>query len=361
MKNIKILKENNQSLWIDFISRDLIESGKLETLVNERGVTGLTSNPSIFEKAISDNNDYDESIIKLLKSNSNISSSEIFEELSIYDIKKAAELLLNTYENTNCLDGYVSIEVSPKLAYKSKETIDQAIHLNKKIDMPNVMIKVPATDEGIEAIKILTKMGLNINATLMFNQRHYNNVSNAFLEGTKNYSQPRLPFSVASFFVSRVDTEIDNLLEAKDKNHKLLGKIAIANSRLAYITFLKKFPNQNKKPLQKPLWGSTSTKNPNYSNSLYIDKLIAPNTVNTVPLEAIEKFAQNGNPENYNGWNENNILSKLSDLNEIGIDLNQITEKLQKSGVKLFADSFDNLLNAIESKIDNIKNSSHIK
>ena len=326
MKNIKTLQENKQSLWIDFISRSLLNSGKLETLIKKSGITGLTSNPSIFEKAISDSNDYDDDIRKLLKSNSRVSSYEIFEELSIYDIKKAAELLLNTYENTNHLDGYASIEVSPKLAYKTKETIDQALHLNKKINMPNIMIKVPATDEGIEAIKILTKMGLNINATLMFNQRHYDNVSNAFLEGTANYSQKLLPFSVASFFVSRVDTKIDNLLETKDKNHKLLGKIAIANSRLAYITFLKKFPNQNKKPLQKPLWGSTSTKNPNYSNSLYIDKLIAPNTVNTVPLETIEKFAKTGNPENYNGWNENKILSELSTLNEIGIDLSKITE-----------------------------------
>ena len=355
MKNIKTLQENKQSLWIDFISRNLLNSGKLETLIKKSGITGLTSNPSIFEKAISDSNDYDDDILKLLKSNSRISSYEIFEELSIYDIKKAAELLLNTYENTNHLDGYASIEVSPKLAYKTKETIDQALHLNKKINMPNIMIKVPATDEGIEAIKILTKMGLNINATLMFNQRHYDNVSNAFLEGTANYSQKLLPFSVASFFVSRVDTKIDNLLETKDKNHKLLGKIAIANSRLAYITFLKKFPNQNKKPLQKPLWGSTSTKNPNYSNSLYIDKLIAPNTVNTVPLETIEKFAKTGNPENYNGWDENKILSELSTLNEIGIDLSKITENLQVNGVKLFEDSFDNLLNAIESKINKIQ------
>ena len=355
MKNIKTLQENKQSLWIDFISRSLLNSGKLETLIKKSGITGLTSNPSIFEKAISDSNDYDDDILKLLKSNSRISSYEIFEELSIYDIKKAAELLLNTYENSNHLDGYASIEVSPKLAYKTKETIDQALHLNKKINMPNIMIKVPATDEGIEAIKILTKMGLNINATLMFNQRHYDNVSNAFLEGTANYSQKLLPFSVASFFVSRVDTKIDNLLETKDKNHKLLGKIAIANSRLAYITFLKKFPNQNKKPLQKPLWGSTSTKNPNYSNSLYIDKLIAPNTVNTVPLETIEKFAKTGNPENYNGWDENKILSELSTLNEIGIDLSKITENLQVNGVKLFEDSFDNLLNAIESKINKIQ------
>ena len=355
MKNIEILKENKQSLWLDFISRDLVQSGELEALIKQRGVTGLTSNPSIFEKAISDSNDYDKSIIKLLKSNSKISAPEIFEELSVYDIKKAAELLLKTYENTNHLDGYVSIEVSPKVAYKTKETIDQALHLNKKINMPNIMIKVPATDEGIKAIKILTKMGLNINATLMFNQRHYNNVSNAFLEGVTNYSKTLLPFSVASFFVSRVDTEIDNLLEAKDKSHKLLGEIAIANSRLAYITFLKKFPNQNKKPLQKPLWGSTSTKNPNYSNSIYIDKLIAPNTINTVPLETIEKFAKHGNPENYNGWDENKILSKLSDLDKTGIDISQITEKLQENGVKLFADSFNNLLNAIKSKIDNIK------
>ncbi len=358
MENIGILKENKQSLWLDFISRDLIQSGKLEALIKQRGVTGLTSNPSIFEKAISDSNDYDKSIIKLLKSNSKISAPEIFEELSVYDIKKAAELLLKTYENTNHLDGYVSIEVSPKLAYKTKETIDQALHLNKKINMPNIMIKVPATDEGIEAIKILTKMGLNINATLMFNQRHYNNVSNAFLEGVTNYSKTLLPFSVASFFVSRVDTEIDHLLEAKNKSHRLLGEIAIANSRLAYITFLKKFPNQNKKPLQKPLWGSTSTKNPNYSNSIYIDKLIAPNTINTVPLETIEKFAKHGNPENYNGWDENKILSKLSDLDQTGIDLSQITEDLQKNGVKLFADSFDNLLNAIESKVNNIKTQS---
>ena len=355
MKNIKTLQENKQSLWIDFISRSLLNSGKLETLIKKSGITGLTSNPSIFEKAISDSNDYDDDILKLLKSNSRISSYEIFEELSIYDIKKAAELLLNTYENTNHLDGYASIEVSPKLAYKTKETIDQALHLNKKINMPNIMIKVPATDEGVEAIKILTKMGLNINATLMFNQRHYDNVSNAFLEGTANYSQKLLPFSVASFFVSRVDTEIDNLLESKDENHNLLGKIAIANSRLAYITFLKKFPNQNKKPLQKPLWGSTSTKNPNYSNSLYIDKLIAPNTVNTVPLETIEKFAKTGNPENYNGWDENKILSELSTLNEIGIDLSKITENLQVNGVKLFEDSFDNLLNAIASKINKIQ------
>ena len=358
MKNIETVHKNKQSLWIDFISKNLIESGKLETLINKNGITGLTSNPSIFEKAISDSNDYDEDIKKLLKSNSKISSYEIFEELSIYDIKKAAELLLNTYENSNHLDGYVSIEVSPKLAYKSKETIDQAIVLNKKINMPNIMIKVPATDEGIEAIKILTNMGLNINATLMFNQRHYNNVATAFLEGTKNYSQKLLPFSVASFFVSRVDTEIDKLLVDKDKNHKLLGKTAIINSRLAYITFLKKFPNQNKKPLQKPLWGSTGTKNPNYSDSVYIDKLIAPNTVNTVPLDTIEKFAKKGKPENYNGWNEKEILSQLSDLNKMGIDLNQITENLQTKGVQLFVDSFDNLINSIKSKIINIQTQS---
>jgi transaldolase len=355
MKNIKILKHENQSIWIDFISKELIKSGQLEALIN-KGITGLTSNPSIFEKAISKSTDYDEDIKFLLQKKTTITSYEIFEELSITDIKDAASLLLETYEQSDELDGFVSIEVSPDLAYDSNKTIDQALHLNKKINMPNIMIKVPATQEGVKAIEILTSMGLNINATLMFNQNHYNDVANAFINGAKKCSNNQLPFSVASFFVSRVDTIVDKIISSQNKKSNLLGRVAILNSQLAYTNFLHKFPNQNSKPMQKPLWGSTSTKNKNYPDTLYIDKLIAPNSINTVPLETIDQFIDHGIPEKYKGWNKTTIEKEIEQLHEYNIDLEKITHQLQIDGVKVFQDAFSNMLKSIEKKSESIIN-----
>lgn len=355
MKNIKILKEEKQSIWIDFISKGMIKSGKLEDLIN-LGITGLTSNPSIFEKAISDSNDYDEDIKDLLEKNPAINSYEIFEELSITDIKGAACLLLETYEQSGKLDGYVSIEVSPNFAYESNKTIDQALHLNKKINMPNILIKVPATQEGVKAIEVLTSMGLNINATLMFNQKHYNDVANAFIHGAKQCSNNQFPFSVASFFVSRVDTIVDEIISSQNKTSNLLGKVAILNAQLAYTNFLQKFPQPNSHPIQKPLWGSTGTKNKNYSDTLYIDELIAPNSVNTVPFETIEKFIDHGLPQKYNGWNKIKIEKEMEQLNEYNIDLERITQQLQIDGVKVFQDSFSNMLKSIENKCEILTN-----
>ena len=350
MNNIDILKQNNQSIWIDYISKEIIESGELQSLIN-KGVTGLTSNPSIFEKAISHSESYDADIKSLAKNNPSISSHEVFEILSITDIKNAADLLLETYDSTQKLDGYVSIEVSPDLAHDTDKTVNQAIHLHKKINMPNILIKVPATKEGVEAIQKLTQIGINTNATLMFNQEHYKNVAEAFINGCVKRNKNIFPFSVASFFVSRVDTAIDKLISNKNNKSKLLGKVAILNSRLAYVNFLNKFPNQISGPLQKPLWGSTSTKNANYSKTLYIDKLIAPNSVNTIPYETIEEFVNSGQPENYQNWDKNSIETKLETLEDYAIDLKEVTESLQYEGIKLFQESYTNLLHSITEKL----------
>ena len=350
MNNIEILKQNNQSIWIDYISKEIIESGELKSLVN-KGVTGLTSNPSIFEKAISQSESYDRDIKFLAENNPSISSYEVFEILSITDIKNAADLLLQTYDLADKRDGYVSIEVSPDLAHDTDKTINQAIHLHKKINMPNILIKVPATKEGVKAIQELTEIGINTNATLMFNQEHYRSVADAFINGCSKHNENKFPFSVASFFVSRVDTAIDKLISNKDNKSSLLGEIAILNSRLAYANFLNKFPNQISGPLQKPLWGSTSTKNSDYSKTLYIDKLIAPNSINTIPYETIEEFINTGNPENYNKWDKKSIEIKLEKLKDYDINLNQITQKLQYEGIKLFQESYTNLLKSITEKL----------
>lgn len=350
MNNIDILKQNNQSIWIDYISKEIIESGELKSLIN-KGITGLTSNPSIFEKAISNSESYDEDIKFLAKNNPSISSYEVFELLSITDIKNAANLLLETYDSTHKLDGYVSIEVSPDLAHDTDKTVNQAIHLHKKINMPNILIKVPATKEGVKAIQKLTEIGINTNATLMFNQDHYKDVADAFINGCSKYNKNIFPFSVASFFVSRVDTAIDKLISDKNNKSNLLGEIAILNSRLAYANFLDKFPNQLSGPLQKPLWGSTSTKNSNYSKTLYIDRLIAPNSVNTIPYETIEEFLNSGQPENYQDWDKESIETRLKKLENYDINLKEVTQALQYQGIKLFQESYTNLLNSITEKL----------
>ena len=350
MNNIDILKQNNQSIWIDYISKEIIESGELQSLIN-KGITGLTSNPSIFEKAISNSESYDEDIKFLANKNPSISSYEVFEFLSITDIKNAANLLLETYDSTHKLDGYVSIEVSPDLAHDTDKTINQAIRLHKKINMPNILIKVPATKEGVKAIQKLTEIGINTNATLMFNQEHYKDVADAFIDGCSKYNKNIFPFSVASFFVSRVDTAIDKLISDKNNKSNLLGEIAILNSRLAYVNFLNKFPNQLSGPLQKPLWGSTSTKNSNYSKTLYIDKLIAPNSVNTIPYETIEEFLNSGQPESYQSWDKKSIETKLEKLENYDINLIEVTQALQYQGITLFQESYTNLLNSITEKL----------
>jgi len=353
MKNIEILKQNKQSIWIDYISKDIIESGELKSLI-DNGISGLTSNPSIFEKAISTSDSYDEDIEILVKNNPNISLYQILEEISVKDIKNAADLLLPTYESSSKLDGYASIEVSPYLAYNADKTIDQAIHLSNKINMPNVLIKVPATREGVVAVETLTEMGIKTNATLMFNQSHYTDVSESFIRGAIKNSSKENSFSVASFFVSRVDTAVDELITKYKEKSDILGKTAIYNSQLAYINFLKKFNNKNSNYIQKPLWGSTSTKNQNYSSTLYVDELVAPNSINTMPMETIHEFTKNGNPKNYTGWDASYIQKQLEKLNEYKIDLKQITQSLQDDGVKLFQDSFDNLLKSIENKLKTI-------
>tara|TARA_B100000700_G_scaffold218156_1_gene239998 strand:- start:20931 stop:22007 length:1077 start_codon:yes stop_codon:yes gene_type:complete len=353
MNNIEILKQNKQSIWIDYISKDIIESGELKSLI-EKGITGLTSNPSIFEKAISTSDSYDEDIKILAKTNPNISKYQILEEISIKDIKNAADLLLPTYESSSKLDGYASIEVSPYLAYNSNKTIEQAIHLSNKINMPNVLIKVPATKEGIVAIETLTEIGIKTNATLMFNQSHYINVAESFIRGAINNSSKENSFSVASFFVSRVDTAVDELIANYKEITGILGKTAVYNSQLAYLNFLKKFNDENSNYIQKPLWGSTSTKNQNYSSTLYVDELVAPNSINTMPMETIHEFTKNGNPKNYNGWDAAFIQKQLDKLDKYNIDLKQITQSLQDDGIKLFQDSFDNLLKSIENKLKTI-------
>lgn len=362
MNPLKALREQGQSVWLDYIRRDLIRSGELKRLVEEDGVRGLTSNPTIFDKAIAGSTDYDDGLRALLAKDPKTDVGSLYERLAIEDIQMAADVLRTVYDETSGGDGYVSFEVSPHLAHNTQATISEAKRLRAAVDRPNVMIKVPATPEGIPAVEELIAGGVNVNITLMFSMSHYEAVARAYIRGLERCGDPAKVASVASFFVSRVDTMVDRALEtlatAQARAKTLLGKIAIANSKLVYHRFLEIFHGEGFAPLrqrgtrvQRPLWASTSTKNPAYSDVLYVENLIGAETVNTMPPETLNAFKDHGKvPGDTVTDSLDDAAAALGWLKALGINFETITEKLQHDGVAAFAASFDQLLATLEKK-----------
>ena len=362
MSKLNKLAELGQSVWLDFISRKLLTSGELIKL-RELGVRGMTSNPTIFDKAISKSSDYDEDIKQLVLKG--LAVEDIYEKLALKDIGIAADEMRKVYDETDGLDGYISIEVNPLLANNTQETIKQAKHLFKALGRPNIMIKIPGTEEGLPAITEVLGSGINVNVTLIFSTESYRKVVEAFIAGLEKYDSSggdiRRHASVASFFVSRVDTAVDKELEAKG-NKELLGKIAIANSKLAFEISEEMFGSERWKSLeakgarkQRLLWASTGTKNPAYSDVLYIDELIGPDTVNTMPPETLNAFVDHGKVESTLNIGINEAKVQLKELKNLGIDINKITDKLLVDGVKSFSDSFESLLGSLKEKVKKIK------
>jgi len=352
------IKRLGQSIWLDYIRRDLITSGELEKLVQD-GISGLTSNPSIFQKAITQSNDYDEAWQTLLKANPDADVDTIYEHLAVEDIRMAADILRPVYEASDGADGFVSLEVSPHLAYDTKTTTTEARRLWRLVARPNLMIKVPATPQGVPAIETLIAEGININATLMFSQAHYEAVSRAYIRGISQNPSPQRVASVASFFVSRVDTYTNRELEkiGTEEALTLRGQIAIANSKLVYrhsreVFLGEEFASQRNRGarLQRVLWGSTSTKNPDYSDVMYVEGLIGADTVNTLPLATINAFRDHGRVRLTLDKGMEEAERALAELKQVGVDLVSITEQLQRDGVKAFIDSFDQLLAALAGK-----------
>ena len=352
-----------QSIWYDNIRRGLIKSGELMSLI-DLGVSGVTSNPTIFEKAIAGSTDYDETLLELAKSNK--STQELFEAFAIEDIRAAADLLRPIYDRTGGDDGYASLEVRPTLAHNTEGTIAEAKRLFAALDRPNVMVKVPATPEGIPAIRSLIGRGINVNVTLIFSPDAYRQVADAYIGGledlVKSGGDVSRVASVASFFVSRLDSAIDALLEESIRHgHKnleqLLGKAAIANAKLAYMDFKAIFGDATFTALkgkgarvQRPLWASTGTKNPAYNDVLYLDSLIGPDTVNTVPPATLTLFVDHGCAANTLEQGAEEAQRSIQALANAGINLDQVADKLLADGLKGFGESFEKLMANIEDK-----------
>ena len=364
---VQELTEIGQSIWLDFISRSLIDTGKLKNMIG-LGIRGLTSNPSIFDKAISASNDYDIQIKKLQYAEK--STFEIYDDLTTRDIQDAADIFRPIYDNTKGTDGYVSLEINPKLSYQTEETIAEGKRLFRKVDRPNVLFKVPSTEQGFKAIEELLGQGINVNVTLIFSLQQYINTAQAYIKGVKRLAQNngdinRLS-SVASVFISRADTQIDELLDAKinrssDNLRKdltaLKGKAAVANAGIIYSKYREIFSSQQFKEIQKNgarvqrlLWGSTSTKNPVYNDIKYVAELIGENTINTIPEKTLNAFIDHGIVKKTLSTEIKHSQEVLDQLSDQGIDINSVCKKLQDEGVIAFERSFDSLLSAIEEK-----------
>jgi transaldolase len=366
------LQSCGQSVWLDNISKAILDSGELKKLIDEDGLRGVTSNPTIFEKAINGSQDYDSALSRLAQEGRTV--DEIYEALVIDDIQRATDLFKPLFRASRGLDGYVSLEVSPKLANDTQRTLEDARRLWAKVDRENVMIKVPATPAGIPAIEQLISEGINVNVTLMFSLEHYVRVADAYVRGLQALARNGKPLavgSVASFFVSRVDSLIDKQLEErlaratnaseKKKVESLFGKTAIANSRIVYQKFKEIFGRHAFLDLkdkgarvQRPLWASTSTKNPKYRDVLYVEELIGPDTVDTMPPATIDAFRDHGRVRTSLEERLEEANGIFRDLADLGIDLAAATEKLQLDGVKLFADSFDTLMKSLTSKRESL-------
>jgi len=354
------LADHGQSIWLDFIRRSFLEEGGLEEFV-QQGLRGVTSNPSIFDQAISEGEEYDQELRKLAEAGK--TTGEIYEALAAADIQDACDILRPVYDESQGADGYVSLEADPHLAHDTGGTIAEVQRLWEMVDRPNLMIKVPATPEGIPAVETLTGQGYNINITLMFSLEQYRQVSEAFISGLEHFvdggGDPSRVASVASFFVSRIDVKIDRMLAAREdpRARELQGKIGIASAKLAYQLFVEKFSTQRWKDLadqggrvQRVLYGSTSTKNPEYPDTLYPDNLIGRDTINTLPPDTLEAFLDHGTIQDTLTADIPQAEAQLRELADLDIDLNHITKELLDEGVVKFANSFDELMLSIAHK-----------
>ena len=370
------VQTHGQSLWYDYISRDLLLSGELRRLVEEDGVRGVTSNPAIFEKAIAGSSDYDPAIQSLVGQGQS-DAQTIYEALAVQAIQLGCDVLRPVYDATDGADGYVSLEVSPHLAYDTEATLDEARHLWESVGRPNLMIKVPATTEGLPAIEALIAEGINVNATLLFAVGYYEGVHQAYRRGLaqliQNGGDASRVASVASFFVSRIDAVIEKrvateIAEAPTPDHKarlegLLAKVAIANAVDAYASFQRDLASpewaelaaQGARP-QRVLWASTGTKNPDLPATLYVDELIGPNTVNTVPAATFTAFKNQGTVSNALGGRGEATLQEaravMAAVEELGISFQELTDDLLTKGCTIFCDAFDQVLGAVAEKRD---------
>ncbi|PZC49335.1 MAG: transaldolase / glucose-6-phosphate isomerase [Chloroflexi bacterium] len=365
MKNtIELIQEQGQSVWYDNVRRGLIDSGELSKIIAD-GVTGLTSNPTIFEKAIAGSSDYDSQITSLI--NSKRSVAQIYESLVTDDIRRTADLLRPIYESTLGKDGYACLEVSPRLAHDTGGTIAEAKRLFSLLSVPNVMIKVPATPEGIPAIRELIGTGINVNVTLIFSLLTYGKVIEAYISGIEDYvasgGKPGQIASVASFFVSRVDTSVDGILQELPNSEQesvkaLFGKTAVSNAKLAYRDFKSTFAQDRFSILrksgampQRPLWASTSTKNPAYNDLLYVESLIGPDTVNTMPPETLSALLDHGQITHTIEEGQKEAEEHIDSLEAAGVNISTVTDELLANGVKSFSDSFETLLVELTEKM----------
>lgn len=358
MNKVKSIHDLGQSIWLDFFNREIINNGKLQKLIDEDGLSGITSNPSIFEKAVTASADYDEDIRKMADQQK--SNEEIFFGFATSDIRRAADMLKPTYDKSEGTDGFVSLEVSPHLANDTNGTIKQAVQLWKALDRENVLIKIPGTKEGLPAIRKCISEGVNINITLLFGLDRYKEVTEAYLSGLEDRVKSNQTInhiaSVASFFLSRIDVMIDPILKEK-KLDKLVGEIAIASAKEAYHIFKDVFSSDRFKNLekkgakkQKVLWASTSSKDPSFSDVKYVEALIGPFTINTLPLATIDAFRDHGKAVADLENNLQKANQELQELKDHGISIDSITQKLEEEGVEKFNKAYEILLNAIDSK-----------
>ncbi len=365
---LRALLGYGQSMWLDYIRRDLITSGSLKTMIEEDGLRGMTSNPAIFEKAIAESSLYDD-MLKSLASRNDLDTTARYEQIAIRDIQGAADLLRPVYETSKFRDGYVSLEVSPLLALKTQETIDEARRLWKAVNRENVMIKIPGTAEGLPAIRQAIGEGINVNVTLLFAQEVYEKVAEAHIAGLEDLAKRggnlKKIGGVASFFISRIDSLVDSIINDKLKTatdaqqqallKSLLGKVAIANGKLTYLRYQRIFSGPRWQALaaqgaqtQRVLWASTSTKNPAYRDVMYVEELIGPDTVNTMPPATIDAFRDHGRLRNSLTEDVAGAQNVMDNLARTGISIKEVTTKLTDDGVKLFADAFHKLLAAVE-------------
>lgn len=356
--NVKAIHDLGQSIWLDFFDREIMNNGTLKRLIEEDGVSGVTSNPAIFEKAISSSSDYEEDL-KMLSQEKG-SNDDIFFGLAVKDIQRAADLFKTVYEQSKGGDGFVSLEVSPHLARDTAGTIRQARELWKAVDRKNVMIKIPGTREGLAAIRKCIGEGININITLLFGLPRYREVTEAYLSGLEDRVKAGQPIdqvaSVASFFLSRIDVLADPMLTDKGIAD-LKGEIAIASAKKAYQIYKEVFGSERFKALsakgagvQRVLWASTSSKDPSFSDIKYVEALIGPQTINTIPLETLEAFRDHGKAEAHLEDGLDKADQALSRLKEAGIDIDAITQQLEHEGIEKFNKPYDKLMAAIEQQ-----------
>jgi transaldolase len=357
------LSSLGQSVWVDFLSRDSIRGGHLQELIDDYGVVGATSNPTIFQKAMTAGEAYDEQLHELAAEGKDV--SETFWALAEQDIADACDLFRPVWDGGSGRDGYVSLEVDPRLAYDTLETFREAMRLHKTLERANLMVKIPATKPSLAAVEDVIAKGHSINVTLIFSLRRYAEVAESYIRGIERLvaegGDPRKVASVASFFVSRIDTEADRRLDELGGHDELKGKLAIANAKLAYRHYQEAFAGERWEFLagkgatpQRVLWASTSTKDPAFKDTLYIEELLGPETVNTMPEETIKAYQDHGEPELRLEGGFEEAERVFSELERAGVDYDDVTETLEREGVAKFADSFDELMHALKDKQESL-------